>query len=133
MTSSGGKLGGAIYVHGACVTIGCIPLGDEVIEQLYVAASEARAAGQRHIPIDIFPARLTEETLRALAESPEHNPELVRFWRNLKPGFDLFEQRRQPPCVCVLRDGSYGFGSLCADLGDGSSATRKPSGCRWTR
>ncbi|MGI5861174.1 MAG: L,D-transpeptidase family protein [Myxococcales bacterium] len=128
-----GNLGGAIYVHGACVTIGCIPLGDELIEQLYVAASEARAAGQQRIPIDIFPARLTDENLRALAESPDHGPELVRFWQDLKPGFDLFEQQRKPPCVCVLRDGSYGFGSSCAALGAAASATRKPSGCRWTR
>ena len=56
-------LGGEIFVHGNCVTIGCIPIGDEAIEEVYLAALETRAhggqisvldpAGQaRQLPVD---------------------------------------------------------------------------------
>lgn len=48
------KLGGDIFIHGKAVTIGCIPLGDEGIEELFVAASKAINKGIKVIisPID---------------------------------------------------------------------------------
>ena len=39
-----GKLGGAIMIHGDCVSIGCVAITDRLIEQVYVAAARARAA-----------------------------------------------------------------------------------------
>ena len=126
-----GALGGAIYVHGDCVTIGCLPLGDEVIEQLYVAAVEARDAGQAQIPIDLFPARLTDAKLADLSRAFDDRPELLRFWANLKEGFELFERTRALPCACVAKDGRYRFGEACGAAK--STSTRKPSRCRDTR
>src|SRR5215831_19462708 len=35
-------LGGDVMIHGDCVTIGCIPMTDPVIEQIYAAAVAAR-------------------------------------------------------------------------------------------
>ena len=40
------NLGGDIFIHGNCVTVGCVPLGDDAIEELYLIAVEARNAGQ---------------------------------------------------------------------------------------
>src|SRR5688572_30062654 len=51
--------GGAIYVHGNCVTIGCIPITDDGIKELYVLAVEAKNNGQKQIPIHIYPSKLT--------------------------------------------------------------------------
>ena len=31
--------GGEIYIHGSCVSVGCIPLNDDEIEELYLIAS----------------------------------------------------------------------------------------------
>lgn len=106
-----GRLGGAIYIHGACVTIGCVPLTDPVIELVYLAAVEARAGGQREIPIHLFPARLTDGTLQRLAATRAGEPATVALWRNLKEGYDLFERERRPPRVRVDSQGRYHFAS----------------------
>src|SRR5688572_770738 len=49
--------GGSIYIHGSCVTVGCIPLRDEQIDEVYILAAHARSQGQDYIPVHIFPVR----------------------------------------------------------------------------
>ena len=49
--------GGDIYIHGSCVTVGCIPLTDPMIEELYIIAAHAKNQGQDFIPVHIFPIR----------------------------------------------------------------------------
>ena len=34
--------GGNIYIHGSCVTVGCIPLTDPMIEELYIITAHAK-------------------------------------------------------------------------------------------
>ncbi len=101
--------GGAIYIHGDCVTIGCIPITNVGIEEVYVAAVLARSAGQAAIPVHLFPTRLTDEAMDALAREHTSAPEVVAFWRNLKEGFDWFERDRRPPHVEPGADGRYRF------------------------
>ena len=50
---------GDIFLHGNCVKIGCIPITDDGIKEVYWLAVLARSLGQKHLPIQIFPARLT--------------------------------------------------------------------------
>ena len=45
MLSDSLKPGGDIYIHGNCVTVGCIPLQDSQIEELYVLAANAKNQG----------------------------------------------------------------------------------------
>lgn len=94
-------LGGAIYVHGACASIGCIAIEDGPIEELYLMVLEARAKMRRDVPIHIFPRRLDAEGLAALERHPRATPERVAFWRGLEPGWRLFEETRRPPRVSV--------------------------------
>ncbi|HEY4936504.1 MAG TPA: L,D-transpeptidase family protein, partial [Puia sp.] len=47
--------GGDIYIHGSCVTTGCIPITDGQIEELYVLTAHAKDMGQDFIPVHIFP------------------------------------------------------------------------------
>jgi len=101
--------GSAIYLHGDCVTIGCIPLTDPRIEEVYVAAVLARSGGQASIFVHIFPARLTDAGMVALESEHAAAPELLRFWRNLKQGFDRFERTGRPPKAEAGRDGVYRF------------------------
>jgi murein L,D-transpeptidase YafK len=96
-------LGGAIMVHGNCVTIGCVPLTDAMIEEVYVAAMDARANGQASIEAHFFPTRLDEAGLKRLAEKRE----LLPFWRELKPGYDAFEETHRLPKVSVDARGRY--------------------------
>lgn len=95
--------GGDIFVHGSCVTIGCIPLRDEPMEALYLAAVAARDGGQRAVPVHVFPCRFGEVAceLRLLAY-PQH----AAFWATLRPAFEAFEERRRPPRVRI-RDRRY--------------------------
>jgi murein L,D-transpeptidase YafK len=99
--------GGNIFLQGNCVTIGCIPITDDGIKEVYWLAVLARASGQKEIPMEIFPARLTDAGLDQLA--PIYRPELLPFRQNLKEGFDDFEKHRKPPRVSVDRGGRYVF------------------------
>lgn len=97
----GRPLGGAIYVHGDCASIGCIAIQDGPIEELYLMVLEARARMKRDVPIHLFPRRLDAEGLAALERHPGATPELLAFWRTLEPGWRLFEETRRPPRVSV--------------------------------
>jgi murein L,D-transpeptidase YafK len=101
--------GGDIFLHGNCVTIGCIPITDEGIKEVYWLAVQVHSAGQRHIPIEIFPARLTEDGFKSLAQSHPNQPELLAFWSNLREGFDLFEKDHRALKITVAGDGRYKF------------------------
>ena len=83
--------GGDIFIHGSNVTIGCLPLTDAGIQEVYLLAVAARAAGQQVIPVHIFPFPLTKQALAARAGSPH-----AAFWRSLAPGWAYFEQHHVP-------------------------------------
>lgn len=100
--------GGAIMIHGNCVTIGCIPITDDKIRELYVLAVEARNDGQQEIPIHIFPAKLSTEKLAALKKQYT-DPATQHLWDNLKEGYDKFEGTKLLPVVSVDAKGKYLF------------------------
>ncbi|HEY8375900.1 MAG TPA: hypothetical protein VIK91_05390 [Nannocystis sp.] len=109
--SKGQPPGSAIMIHGKCVTIGCIPIQDGPIEELYLAAVLARDAGQADIPIHIFPCRLDDPTCQQrLAAEAATRPELAEFWDGLIPGYLAFLQTGTPPRVVAKRDGTYHMG-----------------------
>lgn len=118
MRSTGAPLGGQIFIHGGCQTEGCIAVTDEAIEELYWISVEARAAGQPRIPVHIFPVRLTDEEMTRLGSFFEAQPELHRFWSNLKPGFDHFEATRTLPRIAVDGRGRYVIGGRTGMPGD---------------
>jgi murein L,D-transpeptidase YafK len=78
------KPGNAIYIHGGCATIGCIPITDDGIKELYIIAVEARNGGQQTIPVHIFPTRLNAGVVSALIETGYANTSVAAFWRNLE-------------------------------------------------
>ena len=93
-------------IHGNCVTIGCVPITDDGIEEVYLAALATHAREGAEIPVEIFPERLTTE---GLDEISRVRPELHDFWSNLETGYDYFEKNHRPPKVRVGADGSYRF------------------------
>ncbi|MCX6311963.1 MAG: hypothetical protein NT084_10060 [Bacteroidetes bacterium] len=103
-----GDKGGAIMIHGNCVTIGCIPITDDKIREVYVLAVEARNAGQQNIPIHLFPARLTSEKLSSLQKTYT-DAATQKLWDNLKEGFDKFETTKLVPDVSIDKQGKYLF------------------------
>lgn len=100
--------GGAIMIHGNCVTIGCIPITDPKIQELYVLCVEARNSGQKTIPIHIFPIRFTDAGIVRIKAS-ESDLNVRVFWDNLRTGYDWFEKDKSIPAVTVDAKGKYLF------------------------
>jgi murein L,D-transpeptidase YafK len=101
-------LGGDIFIHGGCATIGCVPVTDEWIEEIYLMAVRARDAGQDHIAVHMFPTRLDEAGMSWLYDTyGTDHPDLV-FWLDLRLGYLAFEQTRTVPEVAQHR-GRYVF------------------------
>lgn len=103
------KPGGSIYIHGNCVTIGCIPITDDKIKELYVLAVEARTNGQEKIPVHIFPARLDKGNMEKLITEHAPNDKIKSFWRNLEPIYQEFESTKKLKTVKVNTRGEYYF------------------------
>ncbi|MFI5187455.1 MAG: L,D-transpeptidase family protein [Chitinophagales bacterium] len=100
--------GGDIYIHGSCVTVGCIPMTDGQIDELYILAAHAKDAGEDFIPVHIFPIRYnvrrSADYLNSLAKD---DPSLKQFALRLEDAFDYFEKYRQLPVIMVDEKGNY--------------------------
>jgi murein L,D-transpeptidase YafK len=101
--------GGDIFLHGNCASIGCIPITDDGIKEVYWLAVLVHSQGQKHLPIQIFPARLTDDRLKGLAATHRNQPALLAFWTNVKQGYDLFETSHQLATIKTRQDGAYEF------------------------
>lgn len=102
-----GKLGGDIFIHGACVTIGCLPITDEQIKELYIFCVEARNNGQLKIPVTIFPSKLTAREYERLTNTHKADADKIGLWRDLKKSYDAFNLTKQRPKVKFLSSGRH--------------------------
>ena len=98
-------LGGAIMIHGSCVSIGCVAIENGPVSEVFLAAYDAFRRGRKRIPVHIFPTRLDQGGMRWLRR--RHDEKLVKFWSRLKPGYDYFERHHRLPRVSVDRRGRY--------------------------
>ncbi len=100
--------GGNIYIHGSCVTVGCIPIQDQQIEELYLLAASAKNSGQDFIPVHIFPIRFSnKKSMEYFAQSTKDDQDLQHFAISLKEVYDYFEKERKLPLISVDRQGKY--------------------------
>lgn len=97
--------GGQIFIHGGCETIGCIPITDDGIKELYLWSVLARNNGQEQIPVHIYPTRFTAENWRLLNQ--QYPTKIVDFWKPLRQAFLFFEDNRKLPSYTIAEDGSY--------------------------
>jgi len=101
--------GDNILIHGGCFTIGCLPVTDDKIKEIYLYALWARNNKQTDIPVYIFPFRMTESKFRIYSTIYAKKPELVRFWENLKIGHNKFFSEKKVLDVSVNEHGEYVF------------------------
>jgi murein L,D-transpeptidase YafK len=100
--------GGDIYIHGSCVTVGCIPITDGQIDELYILAAHAKDAGQDFIPVHIFPIRYNvKRSSDYLDKLTKDDPSLKQFALKLEDAFDYFEKYRQLPVIMTNEKGDY--------------------------
>ena len=103
------KPGGDIYIHGGCVTVGCLPLTDVFIQELYVLCLNAKLNGQNYIPVHIYPTRFDRTGLNFLGRNYKNDLDKQKFWVNLKAGYDYFEKNKKLLPVMYSSDGKYVF------------------------
>ncbi|MEM7550432.1 MAG: hypothetical protein AAF363_12190 [Bacteroidota bacterium] len=102
-------LGGDIFIHGACVTIGCLPMTDEKTKEIYLYAVYAKNNGQCKIPVYVFPYKMNKENMDKYLDMFKQNQELTNFWGNLKEGYDLFKRNQKELKITVSQEGKYLF------------------------
>jgi hypothetical protein len=93
------SLGGEIMIHGACASIGCLAMGDERAEELWVMM---KTMGDARVKVHIYPAR----DMASLLRDPEYAQHHA-FWQNLKEGRDRFEREHRFPSVKADWHGVY--------------------------
>ena len=101
--------GGDIFIHGSCVTIGCIPLTDDKIREVYLYAIQARHNGQLKIPVYLFPFKMTGPNMSSYRRKYRNKPELLNFWLNLATGYDSFEKEKKEIKFSVDSQGNYKY------------------------
>lgn len=101
--------GGDIFIHGSCVTVGCLPMTDDLIKEIYLYAIHARNNGQQQIPVYIFPFEMTDMQFTHYVEQYKNTPSLITFWNNLRQGYLLFEKEKKQLPVKVSAAGDYIF------------------------
>jgi len=85
--------GGDIFIHGDCVSIGCVAITDDLMKEVYWLAVQAKSAGQTKIEVHLFPFQLDEtfKWYRCITEYPQHKP----FWESLLSIYEYFEHNKQ--------------------------------------
>lgn len=101
-----GNLGDNIFIHGDCVTIGCLPITNDKIKELYIFCTEAKNAGQAKIMVSIFPKKLTEENYNALIVN-ETDDNILGLWEDLKSAYDFFIETKTIGKVRFLGNGRH--------------------------
>jgi len=102
------KPGSAIYIHGSCVTVGCIPITDQQIDELYILAAHAKDQGQDFIPVHIFPIRFNVDRSVKFLEGLTRNDQDLKKWSDrMEDAFDYFEKYKQMPVVMIDDKGKY--------------------------
>lgn len=109
LKSTAKNLGGDIFIHGECVTIGCMPMTNDKIKEIYIYAIQAKQNGQQKVPVYIFPFKFTEPNIAKYKEYYKNNKLLLDFWDNLKTGYDQFHSALQELNVKVDNKGNYQF------------------------
>lgn len=100
--------GGDIFIHGNCVTIGCIPISDGPIEELYILALDSKQKSGRAPAVHVFPCRMDQDSCQsALQQTSRRDPKLVPFWQDLQKIYSSFEKDHTLPAVKIDGKGRY--------------------------
>jgi murein L,D-transpeptidase YafK len=100
--------GSAIYIHGSCVTVGCIPITDQQIDELYILAAHAKDQGQDFIPVHIFPVRFNHpRSMKYFEGITRDDPALKKFALPLEDAYNYFDKYKKLPVVLIDEKGEY--------------------------
>jgi len=89
--------GDNIFIHGECFSVGCLSIGNDAIERVYLIASQAIALRREAIPVHIFPCRFGDPTCEEAMRAVESR--WPSFYRALREGYAAFEAEKKPPSM----------------------------------
>ena len=116
--------GGEIYIHGSCVTTGCIPVTDKQIEDIYVLAMHAKDEGQDFIPVHIFPVQFKNKSSNDyLNKFLKDFPEYTGIASSLRQVYYYFDRTKEIPVIMVNKKGEYVMNGTVPDV-QGEKAIR---------
>ena len=116
--------GGNIFIHGNCVSRGCIPITDNFIKELFWVTLQARDLGEKRIPVHIFPFRMSKwkkysrnivynikhwQKFHYLVGNyhPKTYTDMISFWKELKSISNYFEKYKNLPLIKTGNKGEY--------------------------
>lgn len=102
------KPGSEIYIHGSCVSVGCIPLQNDQVEEVYLLAGGAKMNGQKYIPVHIFPFRFDNtKAIEYYMKYAEGDYKSQRFTLSLREVYNYFQKTKQLPLIGTNSKGEY--------------------------
>ncbi len=102
------KPGGDIYIHGNCVSTGCIAIQDYPIEEVYTIAAIAKSNGQDFVPVHIYPVNYNvKKSLDYFTESIKGKQAINKSILGIKAVYDYFEKQKTLPVIIVNKKGDY--------------------------
>lgn len=98
--------GGDIFIHGDCYSVGCIPIEDEPMEEVFwLVVQSLYAFPHCEIPVLILPFDLNNE--EKYAQYTKDFPKNIPFWEELKSIQLYFDDLGVLPNVLVNEEGQY--------------------------
>jgi murein L,D-transpeptidase YafK len=103
------SLGGDIYIHGDTITIGCLPMTDSLIKEIYWISlrNKNELDSNETIPFHIFPIRLNKENWKYLYSEYAGDKNKIYFWNTLQGTYNYFEDSKTLPEITVDDKGYY--------------------------
>ncbi|MEZ4883750.1 MAG: L,D-transpeptidase family protein [Chitinophagales bacterium] len=101
------NLGGDIYIHGHCASLGCVSITDPIIKEVYWLAAQVQYGGMSELPVHIFPSRLSDFKYSILQHLYADEPSNLQLWSSLKQAYDYFEIHKQLPQIEIDALGEY--------------------------
>lgn len=98
--------GGDIFIHGDCVTVGCLPMTDDIMKEIYVLSVLSKNNSDKDIPVHIYPFRfgpLNNVIYNTLYKGKDE------FWKNLEEEYNYFEENQQIRDFYIDDFGNYVF------------------------
>ena len=102
--SDSSRPGDEIYIHGGCASIGCIPITNGMIEEVWTIC---RLSGDTEIDVHIFSTRFDIPRNILRLETYAYTREDYLFQQQMKKVFFYFEQNRRIPRTSVDSLGNY--------------------------
>jgi murein L,D-transpeptidase YafK len=107
--SNASNLGGDIFIHGNCVSIGCMAMTDNTIKEIYILSVMAKNAGQNKIPVIIAPFKFHDPQNSNYINSQDYQSYSNHFklWNSIKSGIETYKKSKKSPEVTIDKVGNY--------------------------